>query len=55
MGLKGLMSEMGMNAFAVLALVLFFGSFLAILLWTMTRSRREIEAHANIPLQDDDE
>ena len=55
MGLKGLMSDMGMNAFAVLALVLFFGSFLAILVWTFTRSRKEIETDANIPLQDDEE
>ena len=34
MGLKGLMSGMGMNLFALLGLVLFFGSFVAIVVGT---------------------
>jgi cbb3-type cytochrome oxidase subunit 3 len=55
MGLKGLMSGMGMNVFATLALLLFMASFIAIVVWTYTRPRKEIESHANLPLDDKDE
>jgi cbb3-type cytochrome oxidase subunit 3 len=53
MGLKGLLSSAGMNVFAIVALVLFFIAFLAILIWTLTRSQQEIEAQSR--LWEDDE
>jgi cbb3-type cytochrome oxidase subunit 3 len=43
-----------MNAFGLAALVVFFGCFLAIVVWTWTRPRREIDAQAQLPLEDDD-
>jgi cbb3-type cytochrome oxidase subunit 3 len=53
MGFKGLMSDLGMNPFGLVSLVLCFASFLAILLWTGTRSRHEIERQSR--LWEDDE
>ena len=53
MGIDGLMSELGMNAFATIALVIFFCVFLAIVVWTWRRPRRDIEEQARIPLNDD--
>ena len=55
MGLRGLMSGMGMNLFAMLSMVLFVGSFMAILVWTLTRPSKEIESCANLPLHDNEE
>jgi cbb3-type cytochrome oxidase subunit 3 len=54
MGLKGLMSGMGMNAFASLGLVLFFGAFVAIVIWTYTRPKEEIEAQSRLWEDDED-
>ena len=54
MGLKGLMSGLGMNAFAVAGLVVFFALFGAIIVWTWTRPQREIECQARLPLEEDD-
>jgi cbb3-type cytochrome oxidase subunit 3 len=53
MGLKGLMSGMGMNVFATWALLLFMAAFIAIVVWTYTRPRKEIESQANLPLEGD--
>ena len=55
MELKGLMSGMGMNVFAMVSMVLFVVSFVAILIWTFTRPSKEIESYANMPLHDNDE
>jgi cbb3-type cytochrome oxidase subunit 3 len=54
MGLKGLMSGLGMNLFAVTALTVFFALFVAIVVWTYTRPKREIECQARLPLEEDD-
>ena len=53
MDLKGLMSSLGMNGYALVALVLFFCSFVSILVWTFTRPRHEIEAESPGNLEDD--
>lgn len=53
MGLKGLMTAMGMNLFALVSLVFFFGSFLAITIWLWTRSHGEMDACARL-YQDDE-
>jgi cbb3-type cytochrome oxidase subunit 3 len=54
MGLKGLLSGLGMNGFAVIGLVAFFALFVAIVVWTYTRPQREIECQARLPLEKDD-
>ena len=46
MGLRGLMSALGMNFFAVAGLLVSFAAFVAILVWLWTRPRNEIEAQA---------
>lgn len=54
MGLKGLMSAMGMNGFALLGLLISFTAFVAILVWIWTRPQREIEHQAQLCIDDDD-
>lgn len=54
MGLKGLMSAMGMNGYALLGLVISFTAFVAILIWIWTRPQREIEDQARLCIDDDD-
>jgi hypothetical protein len=54
MDLKGLMSSMGMNIYALIALVLFFGSFVSIVIWTLTRPRSEIQAQSRLYEDDED-
>jgi cbb3-type cytochrome oxidase subunit 3 len=48
MGLDGLMSSMGMNLYALFALVLFFCSFVGVVLWAYTRPGEEIEAQSRL-------
>jgi hypothetical protein len=55
MGLKGLMTSLGMNWYGLVALVLFFGSFVSIVVWTLTRPRKEIEAQSRLFEDDDDQ
>jgi cbb3-type cytochrome oxidase subunit 3 len=54
MGIKGLMTWLGMNWFGVVALVVFFCCFVAIIIWVCTRPRREIDHQARIPLDEDE-
>jgi cbb3-type cytochrome oxidase subunit 3 len=54
MDLKGLMSGLGMNAFAIIALLVFFSTFVGIVFWAWTRPRREMDAHAKLPLENDE-
>ena len=54
MELKGLMSGMGMDPFALISLLLFFGSFVAIVVWTWTRPKEEIETLSRL-YEDDEE
>ncbi|MBM4092897.1 MAG: hypothetical protein FJ276_26340 [Planctomycetes bacterium] len=46
MELKGLMSGMGMNGFALVGLAISFVAFLAILVWIWSRPQKEIDAQA---------
>jgi hypothetical protein len=48
------MSGLGMNAFALISLVLSCSAFVAVLIWTCTRSRRELDAHARLWEDDED-
>ena len=54
MDLKGLMSSLGMNWYALVALVLFFCSFVSIVVWTFTRPRHEIESQSRLWEDDED-
>ena len=54
MGLKGLMTAMGMNFFAVIGLIISFTVFLSILVWLWTRPQNEIDAQARLCIDDDD-
>jgi cbb3-type cytochrome oxidase subunit 3 len=54
MGLKGLMSALGMDLYGLIALVLFFGAFVSIIVWTLTRPRKEIEAQSRLWEDDED-
>jgi hypothetical protein len=51
--MKGLMTELGMNAFTTVALVVSFCAFLSVVVWTLTRPQHEIEAQARL-FEDDD-
>jgi hypothetical protein len=55
MGLKGLMTGLGMNPFALVSLVLSFSAFVAVLVWTCTRSRQELEVQSRLWEDDEDE
>jgi hypothetical protein len=54
MDIKGLMSSMGMNIYGLIALVLFFVTFVSIVVWTLTRPRKEIEAQSRLYEDDED-
>ncbi|MHB8897760.1 MAG: hypothetical protein ACYC6Y_03330 [Thermoguttaceae bacterium] len=54
MGLKGLMTVLGMNGFAIGALLVSFTTFVAILAWACTRPQREIDLQARLCIDDDD-
>ncbi len=54
MGLKGLMTAMGMNAFALAGLLISFTAFVAILVWIWTRPQSEIETQARLCIDEDD-
>jgi cbb3-type cytochrome oxidase subunit 3 len=43
-----------MDSLAVPGLVLCFCAFLAIVVWTCTRPRKEIDAQSRLPLDEDD-
>jgi hypothetical protein len=46
MGLKGLMT--GLGVYDAIGLVLSFSAFVAIVVWTCTRPRKEIEAQSRL-------
>jgi hypothetical protein len=48
MGLHGILTALGMNALGVVGLVLAFGAFLGILVWTFTRPADQIEAASRL-------
>ena len=55
MGIKGLMSAMGMNTFATIGLLISFTAFMALVLWIWTRPQNEIETQARLCFEDDEE
>ena len=54
MGLQGLLSALGMNVFGLIALVLSFGTFVALLVWIARLPHGEVEACARLPLERDE-
>lgn len=54
MGLKGLMSGMGMNVFGMISLVLAASAFVAIVIWTFTRPRKELETYSRLWEEEED-
>jgi len=54
MGIKGLMTAMGMNGFALIGLLISFTAFVAILVWIWTRPQSEIELQARLCIDEDD-
>jgi hypothetical protein len=48
MGFKDVLNSMSANLTEV-ALVIFFLAFLAIVVWTITRPRKEVDRWANLP------
>lgn len=53
MGLKGMMSGMGMDLFGLIALVAAFVAFVLVLVWAFSRPRHEMEANALLWRDDD--
>lgn len=53
--IDGLLTRLGMAHFGIIALLVFFGFFVAILIWTMTRSRAEMDEQANLWKEDEDQ
>jgi uncharacterized membrane protein YbaN (DUF454 family) len=48
MGLKGILSGMGLNALGIAMLVLAMTAFVGILIWTFTRSKEQMEADSRL-------
>lgn len=55
MGLKGLMTAMGMNGFALAGLLLSFALFVAVMIWVCTCPKARLEAQARLCIDQDDE
>jgi hypothetical protein len=53
--MKGLLSELGLNMFTIISLVVSFAAFVAILVWVYTRPQSEIDAQARLYEDDDPE
>jgi hypothetical protein len=51
--MRGLMTELGMNLFTTVAMVISFTAFVAVLAWVYTRPQAEIDAQARL-YEDDD-
>ena len=48
MEFKTLMGGLELGTYGTIALVLFFGAFVGIMIWTFTRPRQEIEAQSRL-------
>jgi hypothetical protein len=53
MGLHGYLSQLGLDWLNGVVLVVSLVTFTAVVAWTVTRSRREMDAHARLPLGGD--
>ena len=51
--MKGLLTELGMNTFTVVAMFISFIAFIGVLVWVATRSQAEMDAQSR--LYEDDE
>ena len=54
MGIRGLMSGVGMDGYALISLVLFFASFVGIVVWTLRRPQKEMDVCSRL-WEDEDE
>jgi cbb3-type cytochrome oxidase subunit 3 len=52
--IDGLLSRLGMAPFGVIALLLFFVTFVGIVVWTCTRPARDMDEQANLWKDDED-
>jgi cbb3-type cytochrome oxidase subunit 3 len=52
MGIRGLMSMLGLEWVGVVVLLVAFVTFVAIVVWVLTRPKRSIDRWAQIPLDD---
>ncbi|TWT40767.1 cbb3-type cytochrome c oxidase subunit 3 [Botrimarina hoheduenensis] len=50
--IKEALSQAGLAPIAVVGLIAFFAVFVGVLVWTMTRPRRDIETWSSLPLAD---
>lgn len=51
--LRDTIANMGWAITAIIALVLFFGAFVAVVIYVMTRPKKDIDKQAKIPMTDD--
>ena len=54
MGLKGILTSMGLNGLGIATTIVAFVAFVGILIWTSTRPREQIEADARLWMDDGD-
>jgi hypothetical protein len=52
--MKGLLTELGMNTFALIAMVISLVAFVAILVWVHSRPQSEIDAQARLYEESDE-
>ncbi|MHB8972250.1 MAG: hypothetical protein ACYC3X_22760 [Pirellulaceae bacterium] len=53
--MKGLLTELGMNTFALVALAISFCAFVGVLIWVYTRPQQEIDAQSRLFADDDED
>lgn len=51
--LRDIVANMGLEVLAIIALVIFFAVFCAIVVWVLVRPKREMDMHSQIPINDD--
>lgn len=49
---KESIADLGLTSFAVFGLLVFFGVFVAIAVWTLTRRRKQVATWSSLPLAD---
>ena len=49
---KESLAELGLTPFAVGGLLVFFGVFVAIVVWTLTRRQKQVDTWSSLPLAD---
>lgn len=51
--LRDTIANMNWGITAIIALLMFFGAFVAVVIYVMTRSKKDIDKQAQIPMTDD--